>query len=196
MTRTPTKAEMLKTMASATKRLQRMRKAGLTRGHAYRQAISAITAEARRRGKTQYSIRRGNPKMTITAGRKETKAELWERYKIARDIMNEPLLTTGYVHTRQFKQKKATFQRRYGFPKTDDATFRSFLEMLGSDEFKAFMETTGFDSRQVVELLAEHDVMEGNTLMTAINDFMEYKSSMGDRFFYDEFEDVIKALGN
>jgi len=113
------KAEMIRTIQSANKRMQRLRSAGFTKGDAYYLAQKGI---AQVRGENPF-----HPKH-VSLSISGTRAEMKTSYKEAKKIMENKQLSVRHIKNTVEYKRAETFSREYGVDVT-----KSLYSLLSSD---------------------------------------------------------------
>lgn len=170
-----TKHQMLKAIYAANKRIQRLEKAGFTKGDAYSKARAQI---AKSRGESPFHMKHSKLSQT---------GDLKAAYKAAQNILKESGTRVGVVKQRINVKRKQTFQNEKGVADTSKA----FFDLLNSDAFKHMGEVIGSD--QLLRMVQEQ--RDKGTKWKDINKRLElYARTQPDNYYLNE--NIRDAINN
>lgn len=190
-----TKKAKLKAIVAANKRLQRMRKAGLTESQGYKASQESV---AKSRGESPFEMKH----KTISTSKKQTKEQLEKSYRAAKSILKEEETRVGYIKRkvreaeRELKysiseqKRQQTFSERFNMLPTDKV-----YDILKGKQFQQLKEVFG-DSDQIVSAMREaiNNGISTTAIkrrMTALMKFWQHKSVM--TRYSDVMEDLLSA---
>ena len=171
------KAEQIKNIKRANRRLKELRAQGFADTEAYKKAAYFV------------SMAEGSERKSLST--KGTVKDLKERYSVAKSILADPELSVSY-------QKEQKYQMEQMSPKIEKAlgttlssgNRTSLFNMLNSDDFKKASELFGSD--QVLTAIKE-SVEESDTSVAAIRRRLKkfLDSPKTDRAYIEDLEDIL-----
>lgn len=171
------KAEQIKIIKRANRRLKELRSQGFADTEVYK--------------KTAYFVSMAEGKVRKSLSTKGTVKDLKERYSVAKSILADPELSVSY-------QKEQKYQMEQLSPKIEKAlgttlssgNRTSLFNMLNSEDFKKVSELFGSD--QVLTAVKEC-VEEPDTSVTAIRKRLKkfLDSPKTDRAYIEDLEDIL-----
>ena len=173
------KAEMIKTIQSANRKMQRIRKAGYTKSEDYGRAQAEIS-------KT-WDENPNRPKHKNLAYKGRTVKDLKSQYRAARQIMKTKEFNVGYIEKLIKSKSVQTLIHEHGLPPTV-AGNRALITLLSSDDFKKMKETERYSKG--VEAVYEA-IRSGKKLGDVQNNITDLMKNHQDAFY---FEDILKIL--
>lgn len=173
------KAEMIKTIKSANRKMQRIRKAGYTKSEDYGRAQAEIS-------KT-WGENPNRPKHKNLAYKGKTVKDLKSQYRAAQQIMKTKELNVGYVKKIIKSKRIQTMIHEHNLPPTV-AGSRALISLLSSDDFKKLKESSRYDEGKEAVYEAIRSGKKPEDVQNNITDLMKNHQ---DAFY---FEDILKIL--
>ena len=167
-----TKHQMLKAIYAANKRIQRLEKAGFTKGDAYSKARAQI---AKSRGESPFHMKHSKLSQT---------GDLKAAYKAAQNILKESGTRVGVVKQRIHIKRNKTFQEEKGI--TD--TSKAFYNFLNSDAFKHMSEVVGSDQVLRIASEARDSGAKWGTIKNRIDKYMKQQP---DKYYIEDIQAAI-----
>ena len=173
------KAEMIKTIKSANRKMQRIRAAGYTKSQDYGRAQAEIS-------KT-WGENPNRPKHKNLAYKGRTVKELKSQYRAAQQILKTKELNVGYIKKIIKSKRVQTLIHEHDLPPSV-AGSRALINLLSSNDFKKMKETGRYS--EGVEAVYEA-IRSGKKPEDVQNNISDLMKNHQDAFY---FEDILKIL--